>query len=165
MNSGVTTIYNNNKAKYRYFFIPHFKEQDIELIWRGNYNKLNEKEGKGKEYNLEENLIFEGEYIKGEKKSGIEYYINEIKKYEGEYQYNKKWNGFLYDILGKNSYEIKSGNGKIKEFHENSNLCYEGEINDGIKNGFGKIFDKYGRLIYEGNFFNDMKNGEGKEYN
>ena len=166
VNSGVTTIYNNNnKAKYRYFFIPHFKEQDIELIWRGNYNKLNEKEGKGKEYNLEENLIFEGEYIKGEKKSGIEYYIKEIKKYEGEYQYNKKWNGFLYDILGKNSYEIKSGNGKIKEFHENSNLCYEGEINDGIKNGFGKMFDEYGRLIYEGNFFNDMKNGEGKEYN
>ena len=64
----------NKEIKFTYFFIPYFKEQDIELIWRGNYNKLNEKEGKGKEYNLEDYLIFDGDYAKNQKISGNEYY-------------------------------------------------------------------------------------------
>ena len=146
-------------------FLFHLKQENIESIWRGNYNKLNEKEGKGKEYNLEDYLIFDGEYAKNQKISGIEYYINETKKYEGEYRENKYWNGFIFGKLQKKSYEIKLGKGKIKEFHENGNLFYEGDINEGIKNGFGKIFDENGHLIYEGNFINGIKYGDGKEYN
>ena len=92
-------------------------------------------------------------------------YINETKKYEGEYRENKYWNGFIFGKLQKKSYEIKLGKGKIKEFHENGNLFYEGDISEGIKNGFGKIFDENGHLIYEGNFINGIKYGDGKEYN
>ena len=147
------------------FFISDFKNDYVENIWTGKYNKFNEKEGEGKEYDLEDYLIFEGEYRNSKKIKGTEYYINGMKKYEGDYNSGERWDGVLYGLNVDNKYEIKQGNGFIKEFHENGCLYYEGEIRNGIKNGKGKIFNDSGHLIYEGNFINGMKNGDGKEYN
>ena len=160
-------IEDNSLKKFSEFFIPYFKEENIEYIWTGKYNKYNEKEGKGKEYDLDDNLIFEGEYNASKRRKGTEYYIKikGLKKYDGNYNNGIRWNGFLYDINKENKYEIKQGNGLIKEFYENGYLCYEGEIKNGIKDGKGKIYDQTGNLIFEGNFINGIKNGDGKEYN
>ena len=163
----IDDIKDNSSKKFSEFFIPYFKNENIEYIWTGKYNKYNEKEGKGKEFDLDDNLIFEGEYEASKRIKGIEYYIKlkGLKKYDGNYNNGKRWNGFLYDIKNENKYEIKQGKGLIKEFYENGYLSYEGEINNGIKNGKGKIFDETGNLIFEGNFINGIKNGDGKEYN
>jgi hypothetical protein len=53
----------------------------------------------------------------------------------------------------------------VKEFHENGCLLYEGEIQNGQREGKGKLFDQCGRLIYEGEFKKGMKDGKGEEYN
>ena len=58
------------------------------------------KEGKGfiKEYNGEGGLIFEGEYLNGERNgNGKEYYDSGKLLFEGEYLNDKKWNGKIYE--------------------------------------------------------------------
>ena len=151
--------------KFIYFFISPFTIDNSEYIWKGKYNKLKEKEGKSKEYDLEGNLIFNGEYKSSQKIKGVEYYIKGNKKYEGDYKNGERLNGILYGINEKNKYEIKSGNGIIKEFHENGCLYFEGEIKNGIKYGKGKLYDETGHLIFEGDFVNNKKHGIGKIYN
>ena len=64
--------------------------------------KIGEKNGKGKEYNLNTDiLIFEGEYLNGIKNGKAkEFHYNGILKYEGEYSKGKR-------------------NGKAKEYYQN----------------------------------------------
>ena len=47
----------------------------------------------------------------------------------------KKWNGKGYDNKGGKIYEIKNGNGYIKEYYSNGILQFEGEYLNGEKNG------------------------------
>ena len=67
---------------------------DGELIFEGEY--LNgERNGKGKEYYYDGELIFEGEYLNGERNgNGKEYNHNGELKFEGEYL-NGKRNGMV----------------------------------------------------------------------
>ena len=83
----------------------------------GKY-KIGEKNGKGKEYIINTNiLIFEGEYLNGVRNGkGKEYYKNGKLKFEGEYLNGKKWNGNGYNINGQIQFEIKDGKGKGKEY-------------------------------------------------
>jgi antitoxin component YwqK of YwqJK toxin-antitoxin module len=93
-----------------------------------------ERNGKGKEYFIDSNIIFEGEYLNG-----------------------KRWNGKGYDKNRKIIFEIKNGNGKVKEF----GTYYKNLIVD--------INDKTDNILYylkfEGEYLNGLKNGKGKEYN
>ena len=91
--------------------------------------KIGERNGKGKEYYDNGKLIFEGEYINGERNKGIgiEYYDNGKIEYEGEY------------INGER-------NGKGKEYYDNGKLRFEGEYLNGEKNGIGKEYDINGEL-------------------
>ena len=94
------------------------------------YNgKRNEK---GKEYNFNKELIFEGEYFNGYRIKGKEYFKKKL-EFEGDYLLNKKWNGKGYDAQGKVIYELKNGNGKVKEYNYFDNLIFEGEYLNGIK--------------------------------
>ena len=87
-----------------------------------NYKKISGKyikeirNGKGKEYELDSNiLLFEGEYKNGKKNgNGKEYYNNNKLKYEGEYKNGKR-------------------NGKGKEYNNKGKLVFEGEYKNGIK--------------------------------
>ena len=63
------------------------------------------RNGKGKEYNQDGILIYEGQYLNG-----------------------KKWDGKGYDKFNNIIYELKNGKGLIKEFLGNQ-LIYEGEYN------------------------------------
>ena len=161
------------------------------IVFDGEY--LNgKKHGKGTQYHLfGYDLEFEGEFFQGNKKKGKEY-IKGILVFEGLYLLDKKWEGKGYDKDGNVIYELKNGNGFIKEFDYELNLQYEGEYKDGKRNGNGKEYF-HGELEFEGEFLNGekwngiyrkketingkitielecqfregKKNGKGKEYN
>ena len=125
------------------------------LSYEGEY--LNDKRnGKGKEYDYKRKILFEGEYINGERWNGkikelIKYNSNEM-EFEGEYINGEKI-------------------GKVKKYYTNysgRNLEYEGGFKNDKKNGYGKeYYEEYQeeeKLIYEGEFLDDKRNGKGKEY-
>ena len=107
----------------------------------GRY-KIGEKNGKGKEYIINTNiLIFEGEYINRKRNGkGKEYYYDGILEFEGEYLNGKRWNGKGYNKFGKLEFELKNGNGKIKEYYNNDTLKFEGDYLNGKRNGYGKEY-------------------------
>ena len=90
------------------------------------------KNGKVKEYNQKGKLIFEGEFKNNYRSKGKEF-VKERLEFEGEYLFNKKWNGKGYDEEGNIIYELKNGNGKVKEYDDYGHLEFEGEYLNGIK--------------------------------
>ena len=132
------------------------------IIFEGEYLN-NKKNGKGKEYDENGKLIFEGEYCNDHRKFG-KTYLNGKLEYEGEFLFYRKWKGKGYDQDGNIIYELKNGNGKVKEYEENNYLKFEGEYLDGKKNGKGKEYEYKGKLVFEGEFLNDKK-WTGRGYN
>ena len=140
-------ISNNNKNKIEYeirngkgFCQERFiYDQLLFFAYEGEY-KNGERNGKGKEYDDDEELIFEGEYLNG-----------------------KRWNGRGYDENGNIIYELKDGNGFVKEF--NLLFPFEGEYSNGEKNGKGKYYSSKGKIKSEGEYINGERNGKGKEFN
>ena len=129
--------------------------------------ELHNGNGKIKEYDDIYNiLIFEGEYLNGKRNGkGKEYYKNGNILFEGIYKKGKRWEGKGYDPKGNIKYEIKYGKGYIKEYdYINGLLIFEGEYLNGEINGKGKEYDHKGNLIFEGNYINGVINGIGKEY-
>ena len=146
------------------------------------------KNGKGKCYDEDGNLEFEGEYLYNHKRKGKEYYKNGKLRFEGEYLYDKKWSGKGYDKDGNKIYELINGNGPVKEYQQGYVFpSFEGEYLNGKRNGKGKEY-KYSNfiaqdeeylpeeerekrreyigtyLIYDGEYLNGKWNGKGKEY-
>ena len=110
------------------------------------------------------NLIFEGEYLYNHKRRGKEYIKGKL-EYEGDYLYDKKYNGKGYNENGNVIYELKNGNGRIKEYNELGNIIFEGEYLNEKRNGKGKEYDCInGELIFEGEYLNGQRNGKGKEF-
>ena len=124
--------------------------QDYKNI-SGRY-KIDEKNGKGKEYTLNTNkLIFEGEYLNGKRNGeGKEYYLYGELKFEGEYLKGERWHGKGYNKNGIVDLEIKNGSGKGKEYYNNGNLEFEGEYLNGRRKGKGKEYYENGKLKFDG---------------
>jgi len=140
------------------------KEYNIDhcLIFEGEY--LNGKRLRGKQYNKKNILIFEGEYLNGKKWNGKgkEYNRENILLFEGEYLNGKKWNGNLYNGVNNTIYKLNQGKAIVKQFIYYREL-FEGEYLNGERYK-GKV-SEYGALIFEGQFLNEKKwNGKGKEY-
>jgi len=78
--------------------------------------KIGQKNGEGKEYDLDKNkLIFKGKYLNGKRNGeGKEYYCDGNLKFEGEYLNGKRWKGKGYNEEGDIECEIKKGKGYIK---------------------------------------------------
>ena len=103
--------------------------------------------------------MFEGEYLNDYKRKGKKY-NNERLEYEGDYIFDIKWNGKGYDEKGNIIYELKNGNGKVKEY-DLGILIFEGEYLNGEKNGKAKEYS-CNNIIFEGEYLNDKKwNGKG----
>ena len=138
----------DGKAREYYYYNDN-------LVYEGEY--LN---GKGKEYDeFEENIIlFEGEYFNGKRNGkGKEYHFDsKNSKFEGEYLKGKKWNGKGYDIDGNILYELKDGNGFIREYNNYFSLEFEGEYKNGEKNGKGKEYYE-NIIIFDGEYLNGKK--------
>ena len=97
-----------------------------------------------KEYGLyDDKLIYEGEYLNGERNGkGKEYNNKGVVIFEGEFKKGKKWNGN----------NIENGKGYMKEYNKNNTIIYEGEYVDGERNGKGKEYNYYGGLLFEGEY-------------
>ena len=153
---------------------------DSELKYEGGF--LNGKRhGKGKEYFVSEvtyaegvkkisyeinegKLIYDGEYLYGHKYKGKSYQNGKL-EYEGEFLFDRKWNGKGYGEHGNIIYELNKGTGKVKEYHPNGHLKFDGEYLNGKKNGKGKEYEKnHGHLTYDGSFENGEKTGYAKVY-
>jgi len=140
------------------------KEYDYNgiLIFEGEYiNGL--RNGKGKNYDENRNIIFDGEYLYNSKLRGREFINNKL-VFEGEYLFNKSRNGKGYDKNGNIIYELKNGNGYVKEYDYLGILKFEGEYLNGKRNGKGKEYDYEGKLEFEGEYLNGERKGKGKKY-
>ena len=123
----------------------------IQYDFYGNIiNEFNNGKGKVKEYCYcsERELLFDGEYLNGERNGkGEEYYENGNSQFEGEYLNGKKWNGEGYDKYGNLVYELKNGNGFVKEYDKfEGYLKFEGEYLYGERNGKGKEYNSNGKI-------------------
>ena len=136
--------------------------KNLNLVFEGEYlNGM--KNGKSKEYNDEGKLIFEGIYLYDHKKEGKEFFENGKIKYEGEYLFDKKWNGKEYAENGDIIKIINNGIEKIVG-KKDKNVEYIEENNKNMNNAKAKEYDDNERLIFEGEYLNGMRNGKGKEY-
>ena len=136
------------------------------LEFEGEY--LNgERNGKGKEYNQNDKLIFEGEYLDGKiwNGKGKEFDYKENLIFEGKYLNGKRWDGIIYNQEENLEFQIKNGNGKVKEiFNKINKTIFEGEYINGEKNGKFKQFTSYNKLELEGQYVNGKMNGKIIEY-
>ena len=108
----------------------------------------NNMKGKGKEFRgKSDELIFEGEYLNGERNGkGKEYYYDDKLLFEGEYFYGKR-----------------NGKGKLY-YYDSDKLIFEGEYLNGERNGKGKeYYYNSDKLKFIGEYLNDKRNGIGKE--
>ena len=82
------------------------------------------RNGKGKEYDLDGKLKFEGEYL-----------------------YGKKWDGKGYNINNNNiEYILYKGKGYVIKCYKNGIPMFKGEYLYGERNGKGKEYNKDGEL-------------------
>ena len=98
---------------------------------------------------------YEGEFLYDFQIKG-KFYINGKLEYEGEYLFDKKWNGKGYNENGNIIYELKNGNGKVKEYFDYKYLRFDGEYLNGKRNGKGKEY--FGTiLIFDGEYLNGKR--------
>ena len=112
-------------------------------------------------------LLFEGEYLNGLKNGkGKVYNYNGELEYEGEYLNDKLWNGKNNSKNNNYILELKEGKGFMKRYGEdNDNLICAIEIKNGEENGKASYYNEInGNLIFEGEYLNGYKNGKGREY-
>ena len=140
-NKGLQKNINITIANYKYFtgkYIIYesngvgkeYNSTDNLLIYEGEYLH-GERNGKGKEYgSFNGRLIFEGEYLYNNRRKGKSYFSSGKLEFEGEYLNEKKYNGKVYDRYKNIIYEIKKGNGKVKEYDYDT-LLFEGEYLNG----------------------------------
>ena len=116
-------------------------------MFEGEY--LNgEKNGKGKEFFYNGNLLFEGNYLHNKRHGkGQEYNKNGELIFEGEYLYNNKYNGKGYDEDGNKISSIRYGKGYVKKYDYYGNLEFSGEYLNGERNGKGKEYYDYMIII------------------
>ena len=136
-----------------------------ELIYEGEYLK-GKRNGHGKEYYYEGKLKFEGEYLKGKRNGyGKEYDYDGNILFEGDYLNGKKWNGKGYsNNVTELNYELKNGKGLMIDYDKSCYLEYEGDYLNGKRNGKGKEYDYRGNLKFEGEYLNGKRSGKGKKY-
>ena len=109
------------------------------------------RNGKGKEF-YQGKLIFEGEYLNGERLKGKEYFNENTFRNFRELAIRKKIKKLKYkykELLS--DYITKIENGKSKNDIYDERLCFEGEYLYGLRNGKGKEYFN-GILVFEGEF-------------
>ena len=143
-------IYDKQQSKYTICEIKegrgYVKEYDFygSMIFEGEYVN-GERNGKGKEYEFN-SLIFEGNYLNGKRHGkGKNLKYNKV-IFEGTYKNGMKWEGIGYDSKNNLICEFDNGKGFIKKYSgwNDDILIFEGEFYNGEGNGKAKEYDKIG---------------------
>ena len=153
--NGIGKEYYNNNIEFE----GEFKEGKK---WNGNAN----------EYNKKGNLLFYGVYQNGKRFNGkaCKYFDDEEKlRYEIEYKDGLLWNVKGYnknEVFNSLDFEIKNGDGNMKDYYSDKVLKFNGNYKGGKKNG--KVYSYYNnpniKMEYEGEYIDNIKNGEWKTY-
>ena len=131
-NGKAKEYYKNKKLKFEYDIVNG-------LVWKGKiYDEngvviyeLTNGNGIFAEYDEYHSLIFEGEYLNGERNwKGKDYDRYGKVIFEGEYIKGNKWNGKGYDYDGNLIYELLNGKGQVKEY-EFRKIKFDGEYLNG----------------------------------
>ena len=85
-------------------------------------------------------------------------------RFEGEYKNGEKWDGKGYNARDNSIFEIKQGNGFVREDIFFAPILFEGEYKNGKRNGIGKEYIDGFKIKFDGEFLNGYKIS-GKEYN
>ena len=135
------------------------------LVFEGDL-KNGIRNGKGKEYDKNGELIFEGEYLDNKRwnGNGKEFDYKENLIFEGDYLNGKRWEGIIYNKEENLEFRIKNGNSKVKEYLINkyNKIIFEGEYINGEKNGKEKIFSSNGVFLFDGQYLNGKKTWKNK---
>ena len=67
------------------------------------------------------------------------------------------------DIIVENKVRESANRSFRQLFNEQGNLCYEGEVIDGKRDGYGTEYDYEGDIIYIGEWKDNLRNGHGTE--
>ena len=122
--------------------------------------------GKGKKFDKNGNIIYEGEIINGKANGKGTFNYKNGYYYVGQWLNDKKnGKGTIYDKNGNVNYEGDFVNGKYEGYGKG--ICenggyYIGQWFGGLKNGKGILYYKNGNVKYEGDFVNDKFQGYGK---
>ena len=130
-------------------------------IYNGHFRN-GERNGEGTEYYKHTFIIkYFGEYLNGKRNGkGEEYDIEDHLIFEGEYLNDKQLRGIKHIMFSSKKYEINHIKGKGKEYdYYSGKLIYEGEYLNGRRHGKGKEYNDRGeyKLIFEGIYKNDKK--------
>jgi len=167
--------YDNYEIEYEGIFKDNkrYKGKEYDLYggleFEGEFNDKEERwNGKIKEFNENCKLIFEGEYINGNR-VGKEYNDKSELVFEGEYKNGIRWNGKGKEennlIIFKGNY--KNGIRIGEELYENKKLKFKGDKNG---KGFEYLYSgndkKELEILFKGEYKNNKRwNGKGKETN
>ena len=167
--------YDNYEIEYEGIFKDNkrYKGKEYDLYggleFEGEFNDKEERwNGKIKEFNENCKLIFEGEYINGNR-VGKEYNDKSELVFEGEYKNGIRWNGKGKEennlIIFKGNY--KNGIRIGEELYENRRLKFKGDKNGkGVEYLYRESYEKDYQILFEGEYKNNKRwNGKGKETN
>ena len=130
------------------YFVRHGRGKQYDengvLIYEGKFVR-DEQDGPGKMYRPDGTLFFEGQFQKGESKKGKVYRKDGSLLYEGELQNH-------------------SFHGKDRIYHPQGMLGYEGDFKEGEGTGKGRLYYPSGELFYEGEVVSYEAEGEGISY-
>ena len=130
--------------------VKKFSFPNNDLMFEGEY-KNGKRNGKRIEYSKKGKIKYEGEYLNGKRNGKGKKYYNDSLIFEGDYLKWKKWSGIVCD-KEENKYELKNGKGFIKEYIEEQSLLFEGEYLNGEKNWKGILSSEYG-VYLDGEFY------------
>ena len=156
----ILNIYKNNREKIYFVSCDYYVGE-----WKNG-----KKNGKGKLYYKNGNILYDGDFINDKfegngkyRYENSEYYIKEWlnwNEFDTEKKFKRHGKGKLYDA---DFIDLKSKK-EERLLYEDGNY-YEGEWKNGKKNGKGKLYYKNSDLLYDGDFLDDKFEGNGKYNN
>ena len=131
-----------------------------EIFENGEYyigQSLNgKKHGKGIIFDKNGNIIYEGDFVNGEKEGNGKYYYKNGEYYDGPWIKDKKHGkGIIYYPNGSILYEGEFVNDKREgncKYILKDGSYYIGQCHDDKHTGNGKYYSKNGDLIYDGDY-------------
>ena len=183
MQNGYGEYYENDKVVYKGNLVDGMKNgygkyyEDGALKYKGNFYD-DKYDGEGKLY--DSSSLYFGEWKSGQKNGNGKQFFNKgnfinekeyrifsfVPFFMGNNNLNNEFYGFKYCYDGNFVDDKIKGKGKLyyKRRDNKKILIYEGEWEDGLRNGNGIEYDLYGGIKYIGKFSFEFYNGEGELY-